>query len=135
MLRARGPLLILLLAPIGPAACSSGKDAVDEATASAAAREPAEGDEHVACALAGAAEFARVCAVERLEDEGTLFLTMRHPDGGFRRFEVLKDGRGLATADGADPAANALVGTELEVTVGKDRYRFPAKVADNAGQR
>ena len=90
------------------------------------APKQAEGAEHIACALAGAREFAPNCAVERSLADGTLTLVVRHPDGGFRRFEVLKDGRGLAAADGAEIAATALAGDMLEVSVGTDRYRFPA---------
>jgi len=62
---------------------------------------------------------------------GTLFLIVRHPDGSFRRFEVLKDGHGLSVADGAEPAALSMAGNELEVAVGLDRYRFPARQMDN----
>jgi len=90
--------------------------------------EKAEGAEHVACAVAGAAEFRDVCAVERARAGDALFLVVRHPDGGFRRFEVLSDGRGIAAADGADSAQVALRDGGIEVTVDKDRYRFPATV-------
>lgn len=119
-----------ILMPLALAACSSEKSAADAASPAG----PAGGDEHIACAVGGAGGLARVCAVESDEDGGILFLTVRHPDGGFRRFEVLKDGRGLATADGAVTAANVLVGKELEVTVGSDRYRFPATVTNNAAR-
>lgn len=127
--------LLGCLSLLALAACSSGESAKGAASPAAAqAAEPAEGDEHIACAVGGAGDLAKVCAVESADENGTLFLTVRHPDGGFRRFEVLKDGRGLAVADGAIAAANALVGKELEVTVGADRYRFPATVADNAAK-
>jgi hypothetical protein len=94
----------------------------------------AAGDEHVACALAGKAQFAPDCAVERNREGDTLFLTVRHPDGGFRRFEVLKDGRGLAPADGMQPAEVKLLGNLLEVAVDGDRYRFPATAAKHDGK-
>ena len=89
----------------------------------------------VQCAPAGESAFARACAVERSREGEVLFLTVRHPDGGFRRFEVLSDGRGLAPADGAEPAQSRIVEGVLEVAVGSDRYRFPATVADHAGSR
>jgi hypothetical protein len=92
----------------------------------------AEGEEHIACALAGAAGFAPDCAVERVTKDGALTLVVRHPDGGFRRFDVLKDGRGLAVSDGAEQAQVALAGDALEVTVGTDRYRFPATTKGDA---
>jgi hypothetical protein len=95
---------------------------------------PPDPDDTIECALAGAAAFARDCAVERSLEEGALVLVVRHPDGGFRRFEVLTDGRGLATADGADPAKIAPRGEGIEVAVGLDRYRFPATVAASDGK-
>ena len=92
----------------------------------------AVGDEHIACALDGAAEFKPDCAVERAVNDGAMTLVVRHPDGGFRRFDVLADGRGVAVADGADEAQVVLAGDTLEVTVGTDRYRFPATARGNA---
>ena len=96
----------------------------------------AEGeDEFIACALGGATEFAHDCAVERSEQDGTLFLVVRHPDGAFRRFEVLPDGRGVAAADGAEPAQVSAIEDGIEVAVGSDRYRFPATIrGDGAGE-
>ncbi|GGC01888.1 hypothetical protein GCM10011494_20530 [Novosphingobium endophyticum] len=86
----------------------------------------AEGTEHVACAVDGETELADACAVERTDEDGKLVLVIRHPGGAFRRFAVLTDGRGIAVADGADEAATRLDGGALEVTVGDDRYLFPA---------
>lgn len=93
----------------------------------------AEGAEHIACAVGGAAELSRVCAVERAEQEGRLTLVVRHPDGAFRRFQVLTDGRGIAVADGADEAVTTLKQGALDVTVGADRYIFPATVKAAGG--
>jgi hypothetical protein len=90
-----------------------------------------DGEEAIACALGGHGEFSPHCRVERSLAGNTLFLTVRHPDGGFRRFEVLKDGGGLAAADGAEPAALSMAGDDLEVAVGLDRYRFPARQMGN----
>ena len=59
-------------------------------------------------------------------------LTVRHPDGGFRRFEQVDDGRGLVIVDGADEARIEFANDVLEVTVATDRYRFRA-AATNAG--
>lgn len=88
----------------------------------------AQGGEQIACALGGAADFSETCAVDRMEVSGKLMLIARHPDGAFRRFAVVTDGRGLALADGAEQAVNALQGDKLAVTVGQDRYLFPAKM-------
>ena len=96
------------------------------------ARPPVEkgqlGVNEVACALGGAKVLADVCAVERIKARDGLLLIVRHPDGGFRRFAVTGDGLGVASADGADKADVQLVGNEIEVTVGDDRYRFPVTV-------
>ena len=90
-----------------------------------------KGDEAIACALGGEEEFSSACRVERSLAGGTLYLIVRHPDGAFRRFEVLKDGRGLSAADGAEPAAISMAGEDLVVAVGLDRYRFPARQMGN----
>ena len=83
----------------------------------------------IACALAGAVDFSPVCTVERSEDSDGLILTMRHPDGGFRRLRVMKDGRGVAAADGAIKAKVSLAGDHtIEVALAGDRYRLPATV-------
>ena len=113
-MRQAAALGVLLLA-----ACSS--DAADV--------PPPDPDSLIDCALAGATTFARDCAVERSQADSGLVLVVHHPDGGFRRFEVLTDGRGLASADGADKAQIAVHGDGIEVAVGADRYRFPATIA------
>ena len=51
---------------------------------------------------------------------------VRHPDGGFRRFVLIDGGTRIATADGVAEVQAMRVGPDLEVTVGQDRYRFPA---------
>jgi hypothetical protein len=92
-------------------------------------------DDFIECAVGGTTAFALDCAVERSEQDGTLFLVVRHPDGAFRRFEVLADGRGLAAADGAEPARVSTMEAGIEVAVGADRYRFPATIrGDGTGQ-
>jgi hypothetical protein len=77
------------------------------------------------CAVDGAGELAPVCDRELVDG----LLTLRHPSGGFRRLQVMTDGRGVIAADGAEPAKVATIGTSLiEVSIGKDRYRLPAVV-------
>jgi hypothetical protein len=95
--------------------------------ASASAPEP--GQDAIECAVDGSPAFAPTCTVERVRGEQGLQLVVRHPGGSFRRFDVLSDGRGLATADGAQAGTVALREGGIEVTVGSDRYRFPATVA------
>lgn len=94
-----------------------------------------EGSEtRIACAVSGSGEFTESCEVERAKEKDVLFLVVRHPDGGIRRFEVLSDGRGLATADGADEALVTMLDNEIEVAVDGDRYRFPASQAEYAAR-
>ena len=90
------------------------------------------GKNEIACALGGSDVFADACEVGRSRQDRTLYLVVRHPDGAFRRFEVLTDGHGLATADGADVAETMLDNGMLEVGVGEDRYLFPATVKNKA---
>ncbi|MED5547118.1 MAG: hypothetical protein VYD90_17935 [Pseudomonadota bacterium] len=114
--RAGGRGIVALLLAMGAlAACSS----------SNTPPEVAEGEEHIPCALAGATELKPVCAVERVVRGGVLTLVVRHPDGGFRRFDVQTDGSGLAPSDGADAIVARLGEDRMEVTLGADRYLFP----------
>jgi hypothetical protein len=116
----RGLGLALVLAVAG---CSSG-----------AAPKQAAGAEHIACALAGAQQFAPDCAVERLSkaQDGDDVVIVRHPDGGFRRFVLIDGGTRIATADGVGEVQAVLAGPDLEVTVGQDRYRFPSATKPDA---
>ncbi|GAA4643652.1 hypothetical protein GCM10023115_16120 [Pontixanthobacter gangjinensis] len=85
------------------------------------------GAETIECALGESGDFSATCQVERATADGLNLLVVRHPDGGFRRFEQLTDGRGLAEADGAEILVRSLQGDLLEVAIGPDRYRFKAQ--------
>ncbi|MCJ2178011.1 hypothetical protein [Novosphingobium album (ex Hu et al. 2023)] len=104
------------------AACSSGGEAPPVAA----------GDERIDCALGGAEKLGRVCSVERSEKDGKLTLIVHHPDGAFRRFDVMTDGTGLSVTDGAEQAQTKLVDGKLDVTVGADRYLFPVTMKADA---
>ena len=112
-------IALFLLAACGDAAGTNG-----EGPAAAGS-----GDERVDCAPAGAGDFQRVCTVERLQGaEGTI-LTVRHPDGGFRRLLVTTDGRGVIAADGAEKAVVSIIGdNRIQVSLAGHRYRLPATV-------
>jgi len=112
-LRITGAAALALLA----AACSPGPAGHDAA---------AEG-EKIACAIGPDAKFEPVCGLERAARGGEQLYVVHHPDGGFRSFTVLANGAGLAAADGAEQASQAMVDGQLEVAVGEDRYRFPVK--------
>jgi hypothetical protein len=93
------------------------------------------GDEsRVSCALADEAEFIEQCDVERIQNGDKRELVIRHPDGGFRRFEIVTDGRGLVAADGAEAAVvTPLADGRIQLSVGTDRYRIPATVKPGVG--
>ena len=88
--------------------------------------------ETIPCALDGAADFAPVCGVEREIVPGGAILVIRHPDGGFRRFEI--EGDLVRTADGAETVTVIPSADATEVAVGNDRYRLapPAPPVDAA---
>lgn len=85
-------------------------------------------EERIECAIDGAALFERTCTVERAAGPESL-LTLRSPNGSFRRLAVTRDGRGVMAADGAEAATVTIIGKDLiEVSIGSDRYRLPARV-------
>ncbi len=90
---------------------------------SSAVSDVAEPAEKIACALGNAAEFSLTCRAERRIVSGGTILVIRHPDGGFRRFEI--EGDLVRTADGVDPAVVTVLPDAIEVSVGLDRYRLP----------
>jgi hypothetical protein len=117
------------------AACSrQPADTVLAANGVPTAEAPASSAERVDCALAGAASFANTCTIERTETDAGLVLTVRNPDNGFHRLQVVSDGRGVIAADGAEAARVSVIGDgRIEVAIGGDRYRLPATVKAKAG--
>lgn len=119
------------------AACSPEQTANTQVLANVEAEQDqqAADDGLLNCAVGAAATLSRVCSVERQESDRGLLLTVRHPDGGFRRLLVTGDGRGVVAADGAQPAQVTLVGNnEIEVALGDDVYRLPATVKGAAAK-
>ena len=115
--------LALLLIGCGESEKSNGPAPLvqqDDASAEAPVEPP-----KTVCAVDGESDLTPVCDRELVDG----LLTLRHPSGGFRRLQVVTDGRGVISADGAEPAKVATVGaTLIEVSVGDDRYRLPALV-------
>jgi hypothetical protein len=112
----------LLLAGCGGEAGKLGNDVQPTQAQAAAPVDDGKAD----CAIGADAAWARDCLIERAGE----MLTIRHPDGGFRRFRVLADGRGLEAADGAEMARLQIVEAGLvEIRIGGDRYRLPVQIA------
>jgi hypothetical protein len=103
-------------------------DKVADARLQANRQAAADVEGRVPCAPAGGT-FAADCAIDRVQTQDGLFLTLRHPDGGFRRLRVTQDGRGVVAADGAERAVVTPIGADsIEVALGSMRYRLPATV-------
>ncbi len=81
-------------------------------------------DDRIECAVGGAVDFTRTCAVERGDGPA---LVLRHSDGGFRRIDLADDGT-VSAADGSDaPDGKALPDGRFELTLSSDRYRLPPR--------
>lgn len=112
------------------AACRDSPAPADQpqAHAGAPANEAPVQDGRIECAVAGRG-FERSCTVEQREAAEGLALVVRHPDGGFRRLLLPRDGSGVRAADGAEPATVEVTADgRAEVAVGRDRYRLPAEI-------
>ncbi|MGE0776192.1 MAG: hypothetical protein AB7G25_07165 [Sphingomonadaceae bacterium] len=89
---------------------------------------PVDPDTLIACQQAERSAFKRECTAERSEGRYGTILTLRRPDGGFRRLLIAGDGQGVIAADGAEVAEVRMSGdSEIEVMIGGDRYRLPAQ--------
>ena len=125
VLAAAGALLALAACDPGPVKTKA--ELAQDARAQAE-RDTAEG--RIPCALGGGDAFTTRCTIDRAQTQDGLMLTIRHPDGGFRRFRLLADGRGLEAADGAERASVQISGRhQIEVATGGERYRLPAQIA------
>ncbi|NRD91161.1 hypothetical protein C8024_19515 [Sphingopyxis sp. BSNA05] len=115
-------------------ACENRPDNEVLAQAEKRAAERAVDDGKIECAINGESDFSRDCFTERLSGEGRVTMIIRHPDGGFRRFNVLTDGHGLEAADGFDKARVSIVEDgKIMVSVGPDKYLLPAQIRPAAG--
>jgi hypothetical protein len=110
------------------AGCGVDIAAPTEQTANDASDQAAR-DGDIVCALAGSDRFERTCTTEQIAAPDGKMLVIRHADGGFRRFNILTDGRGLAPADGFDETRIRVLGANMiELSSGGDKYRLPAKI-------
>lgn len=119
--------LILLVTACG----RPDNDVLAEAEDRAASQKADDG--RIECAINGDTNFTKGCETERLAGADGVTLIIRHPDGGFRRFHILSDGRGLEAADGAEQAAISIVEDDkILVSVGSDKYIMPARMKAGA---
>jgi len=123
MISKRDAILPLLL--LG--ACNGAPDNDELAEAEARGSREAAENGRIECALEGAKLFDRTCTVQEMSGNDGTVLVVGRGDVGYRRLQITTDGRGLVSADGAEPAKVTIVGDKLiEVAVGTDRYRLPA---------
>ncbi len=102
------------------AACGGG---AEEKTATV------DDDGKIDCRVGADTQFTRFCSVERTGTEQGILITVRKPDGGFRRLLTTRDGRGVIAADGAEQAEVTIVGDNLiEVAIAGDSFRLPARI-------
>ncbi len=86
-------------------------------------------DGKIDCRVGADTQFTRFCSVERTKSEQRTLITVRKPDGGFRRLMTTRDGRGVVAADGAEQAEVTIVGDNLiEVAIAGDSFRLPARI-------
>ncbi|HST37263.1 MAG TPA: hypothetical protein VLK25_11620 [Allosphingosinicella sp.] len=116
------PAALLLLA-----ACSG--EPGDQTTNSAAAPAKGQPDRRIECRGTEAEPFARTCSMETFDSNDGRLVTVRKPDGGFRRLRVSNDGRGIVAADGAEQVTMAnLRDGRILVSIGDDHFRLPGTV-------
>ncbi len=122
MKRLGGVAGLLLLA-----ACGGAPDNGDLAEAEARGSRDAADNGRIECALEGAKLFDRTCTVEEMSGPDGAVLVVGRANVGYRRLQITTDGRGVVSADGAEPAKVTIVGDGvIEVAIGNDRYRLPA---------
>lgn len=116
--------LTLMVLPLFAALSACG----DDEAAIAAAQKAALVGNKIECALNGSDSFSLNCATERVGSENGTILMIRHSDGGFRRFRILTDGRGLETAEGFDDTSIEILDDEyIILSSGIDRYKLKAQ--------
>ncbi len=92
--------------------------------------QASQGATRIECAQGEGSQFGPDCLVEKVAGEQGPEFVVRHPNGAFRRFRIAEDRQSMIAIDGADEAINTVAGDPpvREVTVGPDRYRFPADI-------
>src|SRR3546814_18647895 len=97
--------------------------------------EMADIDGKLYCAVDGANELTQSCTLERIDGPEGHVLVLHHPGGGFRRFRIVSDGRGVIPADGAEQEQLALAGDQkIDVPVANVRYCSPTTLGPKAAK-
>ena len=100
-----------------------------------AAQDAALVGNKIECALNGADEFSKICATERVSAEDGTILMIRHSDGGFKRFRILTDGRGLEAAEGFNDSHIEIIDeNHIILSSGNDRYKLKAQLKGGLSQ-
>ena len=116
-----------VIAALLVAGCNGGPDNGKLAEAEARGSKEAALDGLIDCALEGAKAFDRDCTITEMSGADGTVLVVGKADVGYRRLQIASDGRGVVSADGAEPAKVTIVGDGMiEVAIGADRYRLPA---------
>lgn len=88
---------------------------------------PGAVEDTIFCRTGGAEKMERDCLVEKSGEGDSAVLTIRHPGGGFRRLQIVTDGRGVVAADGSEETTVVMTGDkQAEVAIAGDRYLLPA---------
>jgi hypothetical protein len=116
-----------VIAALLVAGCNTSPDNGKLAEAEARGSKEAALDGRIDCALEGAKAFDRDCTITEMTGADGAVLVVGKADVGYRRLQIATDGRGVVSADGAEPAKVTIIGDGMiEVAVGGDRYRLPA---------
>ena len=121
--------VLALLSSLTFSACS------DEEADIAVAQDAALIGNKIECAVNGAEDFSLSCATERVASENGTILMIRHNDGGFRRFRILTDGRGLEAAEGFDFTSIEIIDDKYILLIsGSDQYKLKAQFTGGKNQ-
>ena len=117
---------VLILSLLGIAACGkASRTDVNAVTVNATVAD----DGKIDCRVGADTQFEHFCSIERSRTDQGLIITVRKPDGGFRKLLATRDGRGVVAADGAEQASVQVIGPDrIEVAIGGDTFRLPARV-------
>ena len=87
--------------------------------------------EPIECLIPGQTGFEPACTIEEAASPDGKVLTVRAPDGAFRRFLIVTDGRGVIAADGAEEVqVKPSRPGNIDVRAGEIVWRLPARVKD-----